>query len=69
MMNCKVFEGSSHGIIDLLLQYFPGGTEESHENQYWWCPDYSLNQALAEYKPGTLHNVTFQTHLPYDRSL
>jgi hypothetical protein len=32
------FEGSNHGLINVLSQYLPGGTEENHEELqlgYW----------------------------------
>jgi len=61
MMNCKEFERSSHGIIEVLLQCLLGGTGESHENQYRWRTGYSLNKALSEYKPGVLYDVILQT--------
>jgi hypothetical protein len=28
----KDFEGNSHGLIEVLSQHLPGGTEESHIN-------------------------------------
>jgi hypothetical protein len=29
--NGKDLEGTSHNLIKVLSQYFPGGTEENHE--------------------------------------
>jgi len=49
-------KGSSHGIIEVIYQHLPGGSDENHENLKWYrsCPRQYSNLTPAEYKPSAL---------------
>jgi hypothetical protein len=58
-------EENSNGLIQILFQHFPRGTEKPAKFHDSWCPSWDLNQAPLKYKSRALqleHVQSFTTH-------
>jgi hypothetical protein len=61
VIDLEGYGGSGRGLIELLSQYFRGGTEENHENlsQDNLCTYYCKHRALLLHEPARSSSVSF----------